>query len=164
MLTRFLTSFALFLLTAAVGFGETRGKLSRDLPLRGDETVDVIVRFKKTPRGAHLARRGAGIPAQLGLRGAKSKARLGLIRSEAYSVRASQLEMLANHPDVEFIAPDRKVRGTLDHATPSVGGRSVRWRGRPEGCWPLLGAPMKTSAAEFEAQAGEPKAPPAQRR
>ena len=96
-------------------------RIARDLLARqGNEKVDVIIRFRKSARGPRLSQ--AGVPDQLAIQGGKRKARLDFIRSGAYSISASALTTLANRPDIEFIAPDREVRGTLDHATPSVGG------------------------------------------
>ena len=74
--------------------------------------VDVIVRYKSAPLEKQHAKVAKG--------GGALKSKFDLIQSGHYSVPAAMLEELANDPDVEFVSPDRTVRGTLDLSMAAV--------------------------------------------
>src|SRR5262249_26897141 len=104
----------LFLLAlgAASGFSADH-KIAPDLiHTSPDETVNVIVRYKAQPGERHHQ--------FVAERGGRLRSHLGLVRSEAYALRASELRTLSDDPDVEYIAPDRPVKATLDYAEPAI--------------------------------------------
>ena len=97
-------------------------KIAQDLRDRhGNETVDVIVRFKKSAQGERLTKARARLSPKVTRSRGQRRTRLDLIRSSAYRVQAGEIETIANDPDVEFVAPDRTVGALLDYARPAVG-------------------------------------------
>jgi serine protease AprX len=76
-------------------------------------TVDVIVQFKHAPTEEHHR--------SVRDRGGMHKADLHLIKGALYSIPASAIESLADDSEVDYISPDRPVRGALDYAAPAVG-------------------------------------------
>jgi serine protease AprX len=102
----------LLTLTTAFGFAAD-GKLAPDLVTVGaNQTVDVIVRYKAQPQARHHQ--------AIERRGGRLKRSLELLNGAAYSVTASGLQSLADDPDVDYVAPDRPVQGTLDYAEPAI--------------------------------------------
>lgn len=82
-----------------------------------DEELDVIVKFKDdaAPESRHSRR--AGFARRFGLTARHDHE---LINSHAYRLRKADVDRLAADPDVEFVAPDREVRPTLDRARAAV--------------------------------------------
>lgn len=81
-----------------------------NIPL--DKTVDVIVRYRVQPTIRHH---------QLMVeKGGLWRHHLELVRSEAYTFPAAHLQDLSDDPDVEYIAPDRPLKATLDFAEPAI--------------------------------------------
>ena len=65
-------------------------------------------------------------------KGGKWKQDLALINAGLCSIAAKDLDALADDPDVDYITPDREVRGSLDYAVPTVGAdiaSSYGWDG-----------------------------------
>ncbi|HZR20133.1 MAG TPA: hypothetical protein VFE51_22815, partial [Verrucomicrobiae bacterium] len=92
--------------------------------------VDVIVKFRTVPSNLHH---------RLVLsHGGQLKHSLDLIRSAHYSIPASELQSLAQEPDVEYVAPDRPVKG---FATSYIGS--------PDFGWHTVGADLATSVAGY---------------
>ena len=79
-------------------------KIGKDLDTAKEDTVDVIVQYKVQPTGAHQDK--------VARKGGKSKLRLNAARADVYSIKASELDDLANDPDVSYISPDRVVQAT----------------------------------------------------
>ena len=97
------------LLTAGLSLADRKGyKLSKDLDaLKGGKagaTVDVIIQFKQKPTAAHHQK--------VRNKGGALKTKFDFIKAAHYSVPVEALDALANDPDVAYISPDRKVRGT----------------------------------------------------
>src|SRR5205823_11974967 len=106
--------FAMLLLSAGLGFGR-HPKIARDLDGANPSSfVDVIIQFKQTPTEAQHQR--------VRDKGGKDKAILHLVKGGVYSVPASNLEKLANDPEVVYISPDRPLDGAVDNAVASVFG------------------------------------------
>src|SRR5271169_1787702 len=96
-------------LSAAVTLSAATEKIANDLRAADpNASVDVIVRYKNPPSALHHDR--------MARRGGKLRRELSLVRSALYSVPASELESLSNDPEIEYISPDRAVRGKLDYA------------------------------------------------
>ena len=91
-------------------------KLSRDLREmkreRSNANVNVIVRYKQNPHTRNFERATR--------QGGKFRKHFRHVRSAAFSIRARKVEALAADPDIEYISPDRKVRGTLEQAVPTT--------------------------------------------
>jgi serine protease AprX len=95
-------SGALIFLTGTLAAFGGHPKMARDLEqVDPTSTVDVIVQFKEVPTAQTHQR--------LLARSARHKLALSSIRSSVMSVHASDLSLLADSPDVEFVSPDRKV-------------------------------------------------------
>jgi len=104
----------ILLLALAVPSGYAAShKVAPDLAnVPSDSTVSVIVRYKLQPND-RLHR----LVAQ---QGGHLRHSLELVRSEAYTLPATSLQDLSDDPDVEYIAPDRPVKATLDFAQPAI--------------------------------------------
>src|SRR5713226_6396075 len=106
------------LLAAGLSLADGKHKLSKDLDaLKGGHdgaTVDVIIQFNQTPTDAHHqnVRNKGGI----------LKTNLDFIKGAHYSVPVDSLDALADDPDVVYISPNRRVRGSLDRAVSAVNG------------------------------------------
>ena len=88
-------------------------KISPDLPLgRRSDVVDVIVQFQAPVTAAYHQK--------VIDRGGQLKQALEVVRGGLYSMPAGMLEDLAQDPDVNYISPDRTVRGMLDYANPTI--------------------------------------------
>lgn len=107
---RIATCFLLFAASAA--FAANNKKIAPDVNTGGEQSVDVIVRYRALPQQAHEH--------AVENRGGRVKGRLHLINSVVYSVPSSALEGLADDPDVEYITPDRAVHAMLDYAQPAI--------------------------------------------
>ncbi|GEM_PF-3856083 len=95
----------LFLLTATFGFAASH-KVSRDLAaVPPDQQVSVIVRYTRRPDAKHHAK--------MTQVGGRLKRTLELVNSAVYTLPASALADLENDPDVEYVAPDRRVAATM---------------------------------------------------
>jgi len=81
--------------------------------LEPGKDVDVIVRFRVTPTDADLS-----YYSKYG----RHNAELSTIRSSAMTVKSDRLAVLAEDPNVEYIAPDSPV-----HATTFTGGPDYGW-------------------------------------
>ena len=111
----------LLLLTATFGFSASH-KVSRDLAgVPPDQQVSVIVRYTHRPEAKHRARM-----TQVGARLMRT---LDLVNSAVYTLPASALADLENDPDVEYVAPDRRVAATLDYANPAMNASIARQYG-----------------------------------
>src|SRR5438067_11797061 len=106
------TATFILLLAATSGFAANRKVAPHLNTGDADRPVDVIVRYRVAPEHRHEQ--------SFKTRGAQVRSRLDLVQSIAYTVPASALEELANDPDVEYIAPDRKIAGMLDYAEPTI--------------------------------------------
>jgi len=96
---------ALACLSATVWAGDE--KLASELRRNGLQgNIDVIVRYKTGPAEAHYRK--------VVNAGGVLKHRFDLIHSGHYSVPSAMLKDLANDAEVEFVSPDRPVRGMLD--------------------------------------------------
>jgi len=103
--------FLLFLAAALSGAADRR--LAPDIQgYAPEDTVRVIIRYRVAPQPRHRD--------LVTKRGGLHKATLDAINAEAFEVPASELADLANDPDVDYISPDRPVRGTLDYTQPAV--------------------------------------------
>src|SRR5450631_1278350 len=81
--------------------------------LNPEQTVDVIVRHRDVPGGADMLRYS---------RLARLKGSLSLVRSSVFTMKAKDIEQLADDPNVETIAPDQPVT-----ASTFVGGPDYGW-------------------------------------
>jgi len=90
-------------------------------------TVDVIVVYRQAPTTVHHNRVAA--------LGGELKRTLDFIRAAHYSIPPSQLELLSNDPDVEFVAPDRPVFSTAN----------AMYTGNPDYGWRTTGADIATN-------------------
>ena len=113
-------SFIVGIVTTVAAFAQYgRPEFSREVfspKLNPDgEEVEVIVKFKSegNARGA----RAAGFARRHGLNPTHDHA---LIGSHAYRLRRVDVDRLSADPDVEFIAPDRVVRPTMDRSRAAV--------------------------------------------
>ena len=89
-------------------------KIAPDLnELKGDETVDVIVQFKQSPKESHFRR--------VRQKGGKAHKGLPLVKAGAFSIPADKLDELAADPDVAYISLDRPVAASLDYAVETLG-------------------------------------------
>ena len=95
---------ALACLSATVWAGDE--KLASELRRNGLRNIDVIVRYKTGPAEAHYRK--------VVNAGGVLKHRFDLIHSGHYRVPSAMLKDLANDAEVEFVSPDRPVRGMLD--------------------------------------------------
>src|SRR5712692_5109328 len=106
------------LLAAGLSLADGKHKLSKDLDaLKGGHsgaTVDVIIQFNQTPTDAHHQK--------VQNKGGTLKTKLDFIKAAHYSVPVEALDALADDPDVAYISPNRKVKGSLDHAVSAVNG------------------------------------------
>ena len=104
---------AVLLVSGVVCGSAANPKVAPDLAnLPPDKTVDVIVRYRVQPNGRHQQ-----LMAQ---RGGLLRHHLDLVRSEAYTLSAAHLRELSDDPDVEYVAPDRPLKATLDFAEPAI--------------------------------------------
>ena len=88
-------------------------KIAPDLEgVEPSSTVDVIIQFTHVPTARHHA--------MVMSRGGSLKARLAVVKGAAYRIQRSQLESLANEPEVAYISPDRKLKGMLDLTAAAV--------------------------------------------
>ena len=98
------TWLAIILSTATWGANE---KLSADLHAHSASgNIDVIVQYKVPPTEGHHQRVMA--------LGGRLHSRLDSIKGAHYSIPASQLETLADDPDVAYVSPNRPLRGMMD--------------------------------------------------
>jgi serine protease AprX len=113
-------------LSAAEGPG---GKLDPALVDLSSSTqsIDVIVQYRHIPTEADHNRAAA--------RGGELRHSLGIIRAAHYAIPANQLQALADDPNVEFIAPDRAVKGLATNS----------YIGSPDYGWHTVGADLATS-------------------
>jgi hypothetical protein len=129
---RYSTILALFVCSFSAAQGA--GKLDPELKdLSSDQAVDVIVQFKSAPTEAQHRRVLA--------HGGQLKETLDIIRAAHCAVPANHLEALSAEPDVEFIAPDRKVK-----ATGNASGAN-EYTGSPDYGWETVGANLATSVS-----------------
>src|SRR5438105_5052546 len=98
----------------------SNSKIAKDLPQgeqdNGDRTVDVIVQFKRGKASGEAIQAGGGWVKQ----------ELPLVDGVVASLPTKALEILAKHPDVAFISPNRKVHSTMDYSNPTVGADIAR--------------------------------------
>ena len=87
-------------------------KVSKELSGQLPASIGVIVRYKAMPGDKHHQKVVDG--------GGQVQNKFDFIRSAHYSVPASMLKQLAEDPEVEFVSPDRPVRGMLDLTTAAV--------------------------------------------
>lgn len=123
-------SALLFLLASGLSAADgPRGKLDPALVDLSSSThsIDVIVQYRNTPTEADHNRAAA--------RGGELKHSLGIIRAAHYSIPANQVQALADDPNVEFIAPDRAVKGLA----------ASSYVGSPDYGWHTVGADLATS-------------------
>src|SRR3954453_11498885 len=118
--------FAAAVVIPVAAYAKKPEKLSRDLDTSNPAAlVDVIVQFTSTPTENHhnkVRSRGGQIKTDLS----------EIIRGSHYTIPAARLADLSDDPDVAYISPDRKVQGSLDFATPTIGAniaRSYNWTG-----------------------------------
>ena len=109
---------ALLLLSASAVFSAP-AKLDPALQgLDSQRNIDVIVKFRSVPTGRQH---------RLVLsHGGQFEHNLDVIRSAHYSVPAGELQSLSEEPDVEYVAPDRPVKGFA--ATSFIGSPDYGWR------------------------------------
>ena len=85
-------------------------KIASDLEAADpDSNVDVIVQFTQAPN--------ARLHAKVLDRGGQLKTELGVVKGAAYRIRASELQELANDPDVAHLSADHPLRGTATAAS-----------------------------------------------
>src|SRR5260370_9475616 len=93
-------------------------KLSNDLDAlkvgHDGATVDVIIQFNQTPTEAHHQK--------VQNKGGALKTKLDFIKAAHYSVPVEALDALADDPDVAYISPNRKVKGSLAHLVSALHG------------------------------------------
>lgn len=121
---------AVFLLAGAAFAGQaTPPKVSRDFKDKDPQALlDVIVQFRESPTEA--------VQARLKKHGADHKADLTSIKGAVFSIKAKDVGALAQDQDVEYITPDREVRGSLDYAIPAIGADIAAgngWTGKAVG-------------------------------
>jgi serine protease AprX len=103
---------AAFFLLAMPGLAK-HPKIAPDLEgVDPSANVDVIVQYTQTPTARHHAK-------VLSM-GGQLKAQLDLVKGAAYRIQRSQLESLANDPEVVYVSPDRKIAGMLDLTAAAV--------------------------------------------
>src|SRR5580692_6978398 len=114
-----LAKYVLLCAGAIAAFG-AEPKIARDLEgVDPASTVDVIVRYAKTPTAENHQR--------ILDRGGKFKRDLSIINAGHYSLPASALSEVAKDSDVVAISPDRAVRGLLDLTADAVNAH-VAWQ------------------------------------
>ncbi|HBY59633.1 MAG TPA: hypothetical protein DEH78_07400 [Solibacterales bacterium] len=106
----YLQSILLALLLAAPLPLEAK-KISVDVPSSGQ--VDVIVQYRQTPGAAALDR--------LQRLGGQLRNRFRSVPAASVTLPAAALAALDSDPDVTYVTPDRKVKGSLEYASPAVG-------------------------------------------
>lgn len=97
-------------------------KLSKDLAIDGDGSIDVIVQFTVTPTEKHhqkVKKHGGTLKEDLS----------SAIKGGVYSVPREELESLADDPEVAYITPDRGLNGQLEFANPTVNAGIARQYG-----------------------------------
>ncbi len=104
-----LRAFVLLFFVATLAFAGP-SKLSRDLREmkreRPNANVNIIVHYKQNPHTRNFERATR--------QGGKFRKHFRHVRSAAFSIRARKVEALAADPDIEYISPDRTVRGALE--------------------------------------------------
>src|SRR3954453_21535945 len=107
----------LLALLAFAQFASAQNKYSWDLPKSGP-AVDVIVRFKLPPTKNDLK--------LLGPYGQIKKS-LDAINGVHVSLTPAMIDLLSKLPVIEYITPDRKLKGALDVTTATVGAQ-LAWQ------------------------------------
>ena len=108
----------LVLLAAGLSVLRADQKVSFDLDLNSDQPERMIVRYK-TRAPSRTADEGR--QEKVRRLGGKWNRNLDLIDGAVFEAAPSSLRDLANDPDVEFIAPDRPVRPSMDYTRAAVG-------------------------------------------
>ncbi len=101
------------LIATAIFFPAADNKIAKDLVAHPGTNVDVIVQFKTPPTSTHhqkVASHGGSFKADLGR----------AIKGALYSMPSAAVADLAQDPDVVFIAPDRRVKGTMNYTAAAV--------------------------------------------
>src|SRR5258708_33966378 len=89
-------------------------KKAKDLDGKSSsDQVDVIIQFVQPPTQQHLdkVKNHAG----------SFKKNLRSVKGGLFSGRATELDALANHPDVAYISPNRSLSGAAAYAVQTVG-------------------------------------------
>ena len=96
----------------------SNSKIAKDLQgeEHNDDTVDVIVQFKRGKASGEAIQAGGGWV----------KDELPIVDGVVASIPAKALEQLAKRPDVAFVSPNRKVHSTMDYSNPTVGADIAR--------------------------------------
>ena len=114
-----LPSVLVFLLTVAVATASD--KLSRDLE-DAKGSVAILVQYRTTPNQSHadtITNKHQG----------KVKAMFGQTRGVQAEVPATQLDKLAESPDVLYVSADRPVNANMDVSGPTLGTVSAIFQG-----------------------------------
>ena len=112
-----ITSLGLILLSASTLLAGPKMAKELDSADR-NAPVDVIIQFKKMPTHAHHKK--------VTDKGGSHKGNLDAIKGGIYSVSGGALATLVADADVDYISPDREVRGTLDYASEAIGANLAR--------------------------------------
>ena len=105
MARRTLNLATLFIAATAFAYAGHHPKIAADLEGRDPgSVVDVIIQYKQGAQQKHVD--------AVSRKGGFHKGNLDIVKGSVFSVPATALEELANDPDVEFISPDRRLRGT----------------------------------------------------
>src|SRR5579864_8858408 len=96
-----------------------------------DEVVNVIVRYKPDKTSAQDA-----VDTRMSTRGAILRHKLPLLHAASFSMSRRDLELLAADPEVEYVAPDRRVRATAFRGTADYGWMAVTGIYAPSGTLP----------------------------
>ena len=114
-------------LSAAAHVATAQSKLAPELTeTTAGTTIDVIVQYRDTPALHHQ---------RVLDRGGRLKTELGVIRAAHYALPASEIEALANDPDIEYISPDHVVTSTSTNL----------YTGSPDHGWQSVGADLATN-------------------
>jgi serine protease AprX len=98
------------LLACFVSYGDSRFKVSRDFDqMDQNQATEVIVQFRQAPTDKHHKK--------VKDKGGEFKRDLHVIKGALYSIPPGQVKKLADDPDVVFMSPNRKVKGSLDVTT-----------------------------------------------
>lgn len=98
-------------------------KIAQDIDTQGSGSVDVIVQFNQPP--------GTLTDGKVKKHAGTLKKHIDLVNGSLYTIPAGSIAALANDPDVKYISPDRKVKGSLEFAEPTVNANIARQYGIP---------------------------------
>jgi serine protease AprX len=127
---RTLNLAALFVAATTFTYAAHNPKVDKDLEGKNPNTpLSVIIQYKQGAKQKHLDAVAA--------KGGQHKGNLDLVKGAVFSIKAKDLDALANDPDVELISPDHEIKGSgsvipIDYYRETVGADladSAGWDG-----------------------------------